>query len=62
MEGIYRLDRASFNELTMRARGVRPDGTSCEVEGTWCWAPALSFYDRERGQWIEWIWVEERIR
>lgn len=56
---MYRIRRFTFSRIDMTAIAFRPDGSMARLEATWAWAPQLTWYDREREQWLgdeEWEW------
>jgi len=60
MRNTYRIIKSSFNQITMKAKALDPDGKEIVVKGTWAWAPQLRFYDENACEWIDddkWVFV-----
>ena len=56
---MYRILRHTFDQITMKAKALL-DGKEVEVEGTWVWAPELTWYDSTNRRWInrdEWKYL-----
>jgi len=55
----YQILRRTFDTSTMKAKALL-NGKEVEVEGTWVWAPDLSWYDTTNRRWInrsEWKFI-----
>ena len=56
---MYQILKCTFDQITMKAKALL-DGKEVEVEGTWVWAPELSWYDNTNWRWInrdEWKYL-----
>jgi len=47
----YKILKKTFDQITMKAKALL-DGVEVEVEGTWVWAPELTWYDNTNRRWI----------
>jgi hypothetical protein len=57
---MIRVDHRSFNQITMIARGTRPDGTAVKIRMTYAFGPGLTAWNETDGCWLcagEWEWV-----
>ena len=55
---MYEVERSSFDRIAMKAR-ARFNGKQVVLQGTWVWAPELSWYDETNCCWIgplDWHW------
>lgn len=48
---MYQILKRTWDQITMKAQALL-DGVEVEVEGTWVWAPELSWYDNTNRRWI----------
>jgi hypothetical protein len=56
--GTYQIKRESFDEITMKAQAIDPEGNTVTVKGTYAFAPELTWYDEDSKEWIRsWEWI-----
>jgi len=57
---MIKVDKTTFDQVTMKAQGVDDDGRTIKLELTWAWAPDLSAYDLTNKRWLsrdEWQFI-----
>jgi hypothetical protein len=62
MPAAISIDRRSYNNTHMTARGVHADGVEDTFKFTWVWAPSLTAYSNRLRRYLaptEWQWVNE---
>ncbi len=56
---MYEIIHSSFDQILMKAR-ARYKGKEIFLQGTWAFAPELSWYDTSERRWLspgEWRWI-----
>ena len=54
----YQIFKDSFDEITMKAKALNPDGLEITVHGTYALGPEIVWYDESEKEYIRsWEWV-----